>query len=162
MAISPSSLIPKVSVFVIDDKDRLLVFEHLDFPGAGIQVPAGTIDPNEQPLAAALRELCEETGKQSFEITRLIARKHIYEVRQGREEIHDRWFFQASLTQALPEEWVFGESLAIGWIRFHFYWIDRATAEVSLTPDHVEVYRLTSTERDILGVTSMPGVEDGS
>jgi 8-oxo-dGTP pyrophosphatase MutT (NUDIX family) len=148
MSISPPPPIRKVSVFVIDDKDRLLVFEHSDIPSAGIQVPAGTIERNEQPLTAALRELCEETGKQSFEITRFVARKQIYEVRDGREERHDRWFFQASPTQRLPEEWVFGDSTLEGWIRFHFSWISRPTAESSLTPDHAEVYRSTSAEHD--------------
>src|SRR4051812_16472855 len=77
------SSIPKVSVFVIDDDDRLLVFEHSDCPSAGVQVPAGTIERDEQPLTAALRELCEETGQHSFAITRFVARKHFYEVRLG-------------------------------------------------------------------------------
>jgi 8-oxo-dGTP pyrophosphatase MutT (NUDIX family) len=133
---------------VIDEADRLLVFEHPDFPSAGVQVPAGTIERDEKPLTAALRELCEETGKQSFEITRILARKRLHEIRHGREELHDRWFFQASPTQKLPEEWVFGDSTPTGWIRFHFYWISRSTAESSLTPDHAEVYRLTSAEHD--------------
>ncbi|MCI0690634.1 NUDIX hydrolase [candidate division KSB1 bacterium] len=41
---------------------RLLVFRHADFPKAGIQVPAGTIQPNERPDEAVLREVYEETG----------------------------------------------------------------------------------------------------
>jgi 8-oxo-dGTP pyrophosphatase MutT (NUDIX family) len=142
------SSIPKVSVFVIDDDDRLLVFEHSDCPSAGFQVPAGTIERDEQPLTAALRELCEETGKHSFAITRFVARKYLYEVRLGREERHDRWFFQASPTQRLPEKWVFGDSTPTGWIPFHFSWISRPIAESSLTPDHAEVYRLTAAEHD--------------
>ena len=28
---------------------RLLVFRHADFPEAGIQVPAGTVQPDERP-----------------------------------------------------------------------------------------------------------------
>ena len=32
--------------------DKLLVFSHPDFPEAGIQVPAGTIEPGEEPGAA--------------------------------------------------------------------------------------------------------------
>ncbi len=143
---SPST--PKVSVFVIDDDDQLLVFEQPHSPSAGVQVPAGTFKRDEQPLTAALRELCEETGKQSFEITRILARKGLHEVRHGREELHDRWFFQASPTQPLPEEWMFGESTPTGWIPFHFFWMSRTKAESSLTPDHAEVYRLTSAELD--------------
>src|SRR5690348_18410922 len=42
--------------------NTLLVFSHPDFPEAGIQVPAGTIEPGEEPEAGALREAFEETG----------------------------------------------------------------------------------------------------
>ncbi|MFN2262848.1 MAG: hypothetical protein ACK2UM_01200 [Anaerolineales bacterium] len=31
----------------ISNADRLLVFRHVDFPGAGIQVPDGTVDAGE-------------------------------------------------------------------------------------------------------------------
>lgn len=143
----PPSIL-KVSVFVIDDDDRLLVFEQPDYLSAGVQVPAGTIERDEQPMTAALRELCEETGKPSFKITCLIARQNLYEIRQGREKLHDRWFFRASPTQQLPAEWIAGDSTPTGWIPFHFYWISRSTADSSLTPDHAEVYRLTSAEHD--------------
>jgi 8-oxo-dGTP pyrophosphatase MutT (NUDIX family) len=145
---SKPSSIPKVSIFVIDHDDRLLVFEHSDIPSAGVQVPAGTIERGEPSETAALRELCEETGKQSFEIMALVARRYISEIRHGREEFHDRWFFRASPTQQLPEEWVFGESTPTGWIPFRFYWINRSSAELLLTPDHAEVYRLTSAEQN--------------
>lgn len=140
--------IPKVSIFVIDDDDRLLVFDHPEAPEAGIQVPAGTVERDEPPLTAALRELCEETGKQSFEITRFLARKELHEVRLGRNELHDRSFFQAALTQPLPEEWMGGEATLEGWIPFHFFWMSRSQAEAVLTPDHVEVYQLTAPELD--------------
>ncbi|HRF48623.1 MAG TPA: NUDIX domain-containing protein [Anaerolineales bacterium] len=41
---------------------RLLVFEHAGLPEAGLQVPAGTVEPGE-PLADALwREVFEESG----------------------------------------------------------------------------------------------------
>ena len=42
--------------------ERLLVFEHTDFPEAGIQVPAGTVQIGESPEVAVLREAREETG----------------------------------------------------------------------------------------------------
>lgn len=40
---------------------ELLVFEHRDI-SAGIQVPAGTVDPTEDLVFAARRELLEESG----------------------------------------------------------------------------------------------------
>ena len=38
---------------------RFLIFKH---PLAGLQIPKGTIEPNEHPDRAAVRELWEETG----------------------------------------------------------------------------------------------------
>src|SRR2546425_9550623 len=50
----------------ITNGDRLLVFEHSDFPVAGAQVPAGTILPGEPPEVAVIREAREETGLDAF------------------------------------------------------------------------------------------------
>jgi ADP-ribose pyrophosphatase YjhB (NUDIX family) len=140
-------LIPKVSIFVIDADDRLLVFEHTQSPEAGIQVPAGTLEPGEDPEAGAVRELREETGQDAFRITQLIARRQIAEMRQGRLEHHDRWFYRASPTKALPEEWMGGDWTPEVWEPFRFFWVSRAAAEQVLTPDHVAVYGLTTTQQ---------------
>lgn len=40
-------------------RGELLVFDH---PGAGTQIPKGTVGPGEGVIEAALRELAEETG----------------------------------------------------------------------------------------------------
>jgi 8-oxo-dGTP pyrophosphatase MutT (NUDIX family) len=40
----------------------LLVFDHRDFPAAGTQVPAGTVEDDEAPADAVVREVHEETG----------------------------------------------------------------------------------------------------
>jgi 8-oxo-dGTP pyrophosphatase MutT (NUDIX family) len=48
------------------NQNRLLVFRHRDFPKAGIQVPAGTVQINEELPAAVLREAYEETGLQGY------------------------------------------------------------------------------------------------
>ena len=47
--------------YVVRD-DQLLVFDHRDFPEAGTQVPAGTVDANERPEESVVREVLEETG----------------------------------------------------------------------------------------------------
>ncbi|MFP4601167.1 MAG: NUDIX domain-containing protein [Persicimonas sp.] len=51
----------KVTAFVVSkgEPHRLLVFEH---PMAGIQLPAGTVEPGEDPVTAAAREVFEESG----------------------------------------------------------------------------------------------------
>jgi 8-oxo-dGTP pyrophosphatase MutT (NUDIX family) len=65
--------VPKVLAYVVRPRGRrhddgsaadaeLLVHEHRDAPEAGLQVPAGTIEPGETPVDAARRELWEEAG----------------------------------------------------------------------------------------------------
>lgn len=54
--------IDKVTAFITRSRGathELLLFEH---PYAGIEIPAGTVEPGEAPQAAALRETREETG----------------------------------------------------------------------------------------------------
>ena len=53
--------LPKVTVFITRQTPAgkfLALFQH---PHAGIQIPAGTVDPGETPEAAAVREAAEET-----------------------------------------------------------------------------------------------------
>ncbi|WP_179378071.1 RNA pyrophosphohydrolase [Jannaschia marina] len=52
---------PCAGVCVTNPEGLIWVGERLDFPGAW-QMPQGGIDPGEDPRAAALRELQEETG----------------------------------------------------------------------------------------------------
>lgn len=54
----------KVCAYILHEGDtglELLVFKHTD-TDAGIQVPAGTVEPNEKPEVAMSRELTEESG----------------------------------------------------------------------------------------------------
>lgn len=53
-------------IYLTRDPSELLVLEHTpEFPTAGVQVPAGGVEPGEQPAATAIRELGEETGLHS-------------------------------------------------------------------------------------------------
>jgi len=52
----------KVFAYIIRHKNQqaeLLVFEHRDYPEAGIQVPAGTVEDQEALEAALMREVEE-------------------------------------------------------------------------------------------------------
>lgn len=62
----------KVTAFITresQDRHDLLLFEH---PNAGIQIPAGTVEGDETPQEAVLREVAEETGLISLSIRRYL------------------------------------------------------------------------------------------
>lgn len=53
----------KALIYLTRDAAELLVLEHTtEYTEAGVQVPAGGVEPGEQPAQTALRELAEETG----------------------------------------------------------------------------------------------------
>jgi len=62
----------RVAAYVIRPRPRpeLLVFEHLDEPGSGLQVPAGGVAPLEDLTYAVLREVHEETGLTAVTVLR--------------------------------------------------------------------------------------------
>jgi 8-oxo-dGTP pyrophosphatase MutT (NUDIX family) len=65
-------IIEKVTAFVtrgLGVGRELLLFEH---PYAGIQIPAGMVDPGETPEDAALREVREETGLAGAHIVKFL------------------------------------------------------------------------------------------
>lgn len=94
----------KVLVYVIRvgaAGPEVLVFEHRDQADAGLQVPAGTVEPGEAPEAAAYRELAEESG---------LTRAQVRLVRKLAEADEPEWaqrrhVFQFEPTSALPERW---------------------------------------------------------
>lgn len=100
----------KVVAYVVH-KSRLLVFTHDDIALelAGVQVPAGTIEPGEAPAAAAVREVLEETGLSTRVVADLGGER--YDVRPSRAEVHERHFFQLELLDPdPPERWAAGET----------------------------------------------------
>ena len=56
----------------ITQRDRLLVFRHVVFAEAGIQVPGGTQNEYETPEEAVLREAHEETGLRDLRLDALL------------------------------------------------------------------------------------------
>jgi 8-oxo-dGTP pyrophosphatase MutT (NUDIX family) len=69
--------IEKVTAFVtrtVNGRRELLLFEH---PYAGIQIPAGTVEPGEAPEAAAIRETQEETGLRDVAIDQYLGMQEV-------------------------------------------------------------------------------------
>ncbi|MDE0297826.1 MAG: NUDIX domain-containing protein [Candidatus Poribacteria bacterium] len=63
-----NSVVEKVTAFVTRERSgvkELLLFKH---PIAGIQLPAGTVENGETPVAAVMREVYEETGLRRVKI----------------------------------------------------------------------------------------------
>jgi ADP-ribose pyrophosphatase YjhB (NUDIX family) len=64
--------IKKVTAFVIREVRKdvdILLFEH---PEAGTQLPAGTVEINEKPEEAVIREVAEETAVTSIVAVKLL------------------------------------------------------------------------------------------
>lgn len=106
---------------------RLLVFHTPDAPEAGIQVPAGTLEPGEDPAAGTLREAMEETGLDCLRLGIALGETD-FDIRPyGREEIHHRYFFHIECTADTPATWQHTDpapSLPGPVYPFHFYWAE--------------------------------------
>lgn len=127
-----STVARKAVVYCIRD-EHLLVFRHMDFPieETGVQVPKGTIRDGETPRAAALRELSEETGKNTFTVLRFLGRDR-FDMSPYQDEVQQRFFFEAIPTEALPDTWVAGEDHdgQQPRTRFRFFWLPLRSAHV--------------------------------
>jgi 8-oxo-dGTP pyrophosphatase MutT (NUDIX family) len=106
---------------------RLLVFSHPEHPRAGIQVPAGTVEPGEHPDAAVLREAAEETGLPNLTTAYLLGEQRGLPDPK-RDEIHDRFFYHLPYEGNPPETWRHGEfdpsDRTKLLIPFDFFWAD--------------------------------------
>lgn len=119
---------------------RLLVFRHSWVPEAGIQVPAGSIEPGESPEDAVLREAREETGLSGLMLAGFLGDQVRPMADFGIEEIHHRYFFHL-LIQADPlATWRHSErhrsDIAAEPIVFEFFWVDLSREVPELIADH--------------------------
>jgi 8-oxo-dGTP pyrophosphatase MutT (NUDIX family) len=84
---------------------RLLVFRQPDFPDAGIQVPGGSVGPNEPLDLAVMREAREETGLDGLRLEAFLGdTRHDFSPR-GRFEIHHRHYYHHTVSEDVPETW---------------------------------------------------------
>lgn len=100
-----SPTISKAFIYLMRNGRELLVLAHPEHPEAGLQVPAGTVEVDETPEAAACRELTEETGLRDFRICSFLGERTFDMKLFGKEEIHRRFFYHAAFTGSAPERW---------------------------------------------------------
>lgn len=122
--------IPKVMAYITckrGGREQLLVFRHRDYPEAGIQVPAGSIEEGESIEAALWREVEEESGLTGLELVRKIGTFDYVHPYTG--NLHVRHVFHLRAPEDTPDEWEWIETSGgavpddEGFV-FQFYWVD--------------------------------------
>lgn len=111
---------------------ELLVFTHRDYPEAGLQVPAGTVEEGEGIEAALLREVEEESGLTSLKISRKLGVYNWVHPTNGR--LHVRHVFHLTAPYETPEQW---------------QWVETSGGEVSELEGYVFCFRWVSLADEI-------------
>ena len=92
-------------VAYITKGDRLLVFRHLDYPEAGVQVPAGHPEEGEELDDAVIRESIEETGLEGFEFVEYLGYRE-YDFSDKGIELELRHFYHLRYHGEPGEKWI--------------------------------------------------------
>lgn len=132
----------KEKVFAyITNGERLLVFSHPLSPEAGIQVPAGSLKPGEDPAEGVMREAFEESGLSGLEMVGYLGEQNLDRTPYGaRDEIHHRHFYHLVYPGNPPETWRNYETDpsdgSPGPIPFDFFWVKFPEGVPQLIADH--------------------------
>jgi 8-oxo-dGTP pyrophosphatase MutT (NUDIX family) len=126
----------RATAYVTDPYGRLLVFDHIDNPASGTQVPAGGIHDGETAEDAVVRELAEESGIRAASIIRKLGETwymaELGNVPIGLEEQIQHAFHLSLKEPPADEVWEWEEKSGGDTVqhRFAFRWVslDEATA----------------------------------
>lgn len=102
-AFLPAVFRQRVVAYVTRERDgrtELLTIEHKEMPEAGIQVPAGRVDPGEDLEQAVLREVAEETGLDNLRLVRKLP-----EFEAEYENPHESHAFHLVAETETPDTW---------------------------------------------------------
>lgn len=123
----------KVAGYLIrikEGKPQLLVFDHVDFPEAGRQVPGGGKEALETQEEAVLREFREEAGLTDIVIAERLG---VYEFcNRLKREWQRKTVFVLTCERQLPDEWLHrvhatGEDDGM---LFRYYWVSPDEADL--------------------------------
>lgn len=147
----------KAKAFAVITRDAavgmdVLVLLHPDHPGAGIQLPAGTVKPDENVLAAARREATEETGLTHLQLVGVLGEAEFDARPWGRNELHHRTFVHfrcLELTADIWEQWEEDPEGSPGErFRFELRWVPFNASLPDLIGDHGVGLRLLAASLD--------------
>lgn len=136
------SIKKKVIAYVVKE-DQLMVFTQTDFPEAGVQVPAGTVDEGEDTSDAILREVYEESGLKEVHIVEFLG-TYQYDMSPYRNEIQERYVYHLKLSQPTLSKWRHYEihpSTSGVPIAFDFYWVKLDGTDLGLAAVKVRCYQ---------------------
>jgi ADP-ribose pyrophosphatase YjhB (NUDIX family) len=133
-------IIQKVYAYITRG-DQLLVFRHVGYPEAGIQVPGGTLEEGESPQQGVMREAREETGLADLRLEVAMG-IHQYDVSQNNDPAtHLRHFYHLTCGGEVPGRWQHYEMHPSDGsaepILFDFYWVPIVEAAGILHPYYI-------------------------
>ena len=88
--------------------EDLLVFKHVKYPEAGVQVPAGHPEEGESLEEAVVREAEEETGLKGFMLGKYLGFR-MYDLTEKGYGHEKRHFFHITFEGDTPEQWIHTE-----------------------------------------------------
>ena len=125
-------------VAYITTRGHLLVFTHLDYPEAGVQVPGGHPEINESLEMAVIRESIEETGLKDLELVEYLGYIDL-DLRAKGLGLERRHFYHLHYNGPVTEPWIHCEMNPSDGtpapVRFQFKWVS-LSEEISLDWDH--------------------------